>query len=43
MPKEDGMRDLDIRAALHASLLAKHGTDPDTLIRHEVGMCASER
>ncbi len=37
------MRDSEIRWALHASLLAQYGSDPDTLIRHEVGLCAGER
>lgn len=37
------MRDSDIRATLQASLLAEYGADPDTLIRHEVGLCAGER
>ena len=43
MSKEDGLRDSDIRATLHASLLAEYGADPDTLVRHEVGLCAGER
>ncbi len=37
------MRDPDIRLALHASLLGQYGNEPDTLIRHEVGLCAGER
>jgi hypothetical protein len=28
---------------LHSLLLSRHGDDPDTLIRHEVGLCAGER
>ncbi|MBI2855522.1 MAG: sce7726 family protein [Chloroflexi bacterium] len=37
------MRDSDIRLALHDLLWTKHGSEPDTLIRHEVGLCAGKR
>ena len=37
------MRDSDIRLALHSLLLEKHGGDRNTLIRHEVGLCAGKR
>lgn len=33
------MRDRDIRAALHASELASHRDDPDTLVLDELGIC----
>ena len=36
-------RDCDIRLALAAKLVQKHGDEPDTLIRHEVGICAGKR
>ena len=37
------MRDSDIRVALLELLLAKHRSDPGTLIRDEVGLCAGKR
>ncbi len=37
------MRDSDIRLELHSLLRAKHSSEPDTLIRHEVGLCAGKR
>ena len=37
------MRDSDIRMALHGLLQARYGDDPNTLIRHEVGLCAGKR
>ncbi len=43
LPRRDHLRDSDIRATLHASLLEQYGADPNTLIRHEVGLCAGER
>ena len=36
-------RDCDIRLALDATLVQQHGEDPDTIIRHEVGICAGKR
>ena len=36
-------RDYDIRLALEAKLVQEHGDEPDTLIRHEVGICAGRR
>ena len=36
-------RDCDIRLALEATLVQEHGDDPDTIIRHEVGICAGKR
>ena len=36
-------RDCDIRLALEAILVQEHGDDPDTIIRHEVGICAGTR
>ena len=36
-------RDCDIRLALEAKLVQEHGDDPDTIIRHEVGICAGKR
>ena len=36
-------RDCDIRLALEARLVQQHGDEPDTLIRHEVGICAGKR
>lgn len=36
-------RDCDIRLALEQKLLNEHGDEPDTLIRHEVGICAGKR
>ncbi len=37
------MRDSDIRTALDNLLKERHGTEPDTVIRHEVGLCAGKR
>jgi hypothetical protein len=37
------MRDRDIRTVLIATLAARHAGDTDTLIRHEVGLCAGNR
>lgn len=37
------LRDSDIRRELDALLRLRHGNDPDTLIRHEVGLCAGKR
>ncbi len=37
------MRDSDIRLALDALLRARHTGEPDTIIRHEVGICAGKR
>lgn len=37
------MRDIDIRAALVAQVLTAHVRDPDTLVRHELGICAGRR
>ncbi len=37
------MRDIDIRHALDALLRAKHAGETDTIIRHEVGICAGKR
>lgn len=37
------MRDSDIRLALDALLRARHAGEPDTIIRHEVGICAGKR
>ena len=37
------MRDADIRRALHLALQTEHSSDPDTLIRHEVGVNAGKR
>jgi hypothetical protein len=37
------MRDLEIRHALDATLRVEHATDPNTLIRHELGVCAGNR
>lgn len=36
------MRDGEIRASLRARLEARHGTDPDTVIRNELGLCLGE-
>ena len=36
-------RDCDIRLALHRELVREHGDDPDTIVRHEVGICAGKR
>ena len=36
-------RDCDIRLALEAKLVQEHGDEPDTIIRHEVGICAGKR
>ena len=36
-------RDCDIRLALEARLVQQHGDEPDTIIRHEVGICAGKR
>ena len=36
-------RDCDIRLALEAKLVREHGDKPDTMIRHEVGICAGTR
>ena len=37
------MRDGDIRLELDARLHRKHGNDPNTVIRHEMGLCAGAR
>jgi hypothetical protein len=37
------MRDPEIRHALDAILRAEHATEPNTLIRHELGLCAGNR
>ena len=37
------MRDGDIRAALGVFLSERHSGDPDTIIRHETGICAGKR
>lgn len=37
------MRDSDIRLALAESLRERHTGKPDTIIRHEVGICAGKR
>lgn len=37
------MRDGDIRRELAAFLRQQHAHDPDTLIRHEMGLCAGKR
>ena len=37
------MRDLEIRHALDAMLRGEHATEPNTLIRHELGLCAGNR
>lgn len=38
------MRDMDVRAALHARLLHEHGDDPlDTLVVDELGLCGEVR
>lgn len=37
------MRDGDIRHELDTLLRRQHADDPDTLIRHEMGLCAGER
>lgn len=37
------MRDYDIRLALDALLRERHNAEPDTVIRHEVGLCAGKR
>lgn len=37
------MRDGDIRRELDTLLRWQHADDPDTLIRHEMGLCAGER
>ena len=37
------MRESDIRLELDALLRRRHGHDPDTLIRHEMGLCAGGR
>ena len=37
------MRDSDIRLALDALLRERNNTEPDTVIRHEVGLCAGKR
>jgi hypothetical protein len=37
------MRDSDIRFALDALLRERHNGDSDTVIRHEVGLCAGKR
>ena len=36
-------RDCDIRLALEAKLVQEHGDETDTIIRHEVGICAGNR
>ena len=37
------MRDSDIRAALVTQVLVDHLEEPDTLVRHELGICAGRR
>ena len=37
------MRDGDIRRELDALLRQRHADDPNTLIRHEMGLCAGKR
>ena len=37
------MRDSDIRHQLDALLREQHANDPNTLIRHEMGLCGGER
>jgi hypothetical protein len=37
------MRDTDIRRALAGHLYLRHRDEPDTLIRHEFGICAGSR
>lgn len=37
------MRDYDIRSALVAQVLTAHVEDADTLVRHELGICAGRR
>jgi hypothetical protein len=37
------MRDYDIRSALVAQVLTAHVEDVDTLVRHELGICAGRR
>lgn len=37
------MRDYEIRLALDNALRVEHGDDADTLIRHELGLCAGRR
>jgi hypothetical protein len=37
------MYDIDIRLALDASLKASHSREPDTIIRHELGLCEGKR
>lgn len=37
------MRDSDIRLALDKLLRKRHANEPDTIIRHEVGLCAGKR
>jgi hypothetical protein len=37
------MRDLEIRHALDAMLRGEHAAEPNTLIRHELGLCAGNR
>ncbi|MFE3458287.1 sce7726 family protein [Nocardiopsis aegyptia] len=37
------LRDTDIREVLTAELQARYADDPQTLIRHELGLCAGER
>lgn len=37
------MRDGDIRRSLHTMLWNQHGLDGDTVIRHELGLCAGSR
>lgn len=37
------MRDSDIRLALDRLLRKRHANEPDTIIRHEVGLCAGKR
>ena len=36
------MRDIDIRHALDALLRARHAGETDTIIRHEMGICAGK-
>ena len=40
---KSSMRDCDIRSELHVLLHQQHAGEPDTLIRHEMGLCAGKR
>lgn len=42
-PLGERMRDGDIRRELDDQLRRRHAEEPDTLIRHEMGLCAGER